>query len=309
VIVAEVAADEVFAPVTDLTRAIVLATLAIVFVVCLASMALAQAFSRPVRRLAAGVRHVAEGHLGTQVDGRFSGEFSDLANAFNDMSRSLQVKQDLLDEQLAENDRLLLAIMPETVAERYRQGEDLIAEDHQDVSVLFAEVVGFDELSRGTGNSTEGLAMLSDLVRSFDDAAARLGIEKIRTTHTGYLASCGLTVPRIDHARRIVDFALEMQRTVERFTRTHGAALRLRAGIDTGTVSSGLLSRTNLVYDLWGDAVTLAHRVSDAGGARGIFLTDEAARRLPKTYLLEPTGELGTATGSQQIWSVRGGES
>ena len=303
VVIAQVQADEVFAPITALTRNIVLATLAIIFLVSIAALFLAQVFARPVRRLAVGVREVTAGKLGTQVQGTFSGEFGDLAAAFNDMSRSLFVKQQLLDEQLAENDRLLLTIMPETVAERYRQGEETIAQDHKDVSVVFAELVGFEDLSRGT-SSEQSVALFNEMIRSFDDAAGRLGIEKVRTMRNGYLASCGLTVPRVDHVRRIVDFAVEMQRIVDRFNAQHATTVRLRAGIDTGTVSSGLLGRTSLVYDLWGDAVNLAYKVRELGGSPGIFLTDEVARRVGTSFPLAEAGQFDTVNGPQPIWAL-----
>ena len=137
------------------------------------------------------------------------------------MSRSLRTKQELLEEQQAENDRLLLTLMPEAVAKRYRQGEETISEDHQDVSVVFADIVGFDALSAQLP-SEQSLALLNELVRSFDEAAGRLGVEKIRTLRTGYLASVGLTVPRVDNSRRAVDFAIEMDGIVQRFNGLHG---------------------------------------------------------------------------------------
>lgn len=144
--------------------------------------------------------------------------------------------------------------MPEAVAKRYRQGEETISEDHQDVSVVYADIVGFDALSAQLP-SDRSLALLNELVRSFDEAAIRLGEEKIRTLRTGYLASVGLTVPRVDNSRRAVDFAIEMDSIVGRFNGLHATTLSLRAGVDIGTVTSGLVGRSTVVYDMWGDAV------------------------------------------------------
>ena len=147
VIVAKINTSEAFQPVADFTRNMVLATAAMIFLVCLASLILAQIFVRPVRRLVTGVRQVAAGDLTVQVPVRSKDEFGDLGGAFNDMSRSLRTKQELLDEQKAENDRLLLTLMPEAVARRYRKGEETISQDHQDVSVVFADIVGFEALT------------------------------------------------------------------------------------------------------------------------------------------------------------------
>ena len=148
-------------------------------------------------------------------------EFGDLTVAFNDMSRNLAIKEELLAEQRRENDRLMLSLMPEPVVQRYREGEETIAQDHQDVTVIFADIIGLDELSAEL-NSDELLAIVNKLTRQFDAAAENLGVEQVRTLHNGYLASCGLSVPRLDNVRRTVDFAIEMQRTIERFNAETG---------------------------------------------------------------------------------------
>ena len=103
-------------------------------------------------------------------------------------------------------------------------------------------------------------------MRGFDEAAEKTGVEKVRTLRGGYLASLRLVVPRVDNVRRAVDFARELRTVVERFNAQHGPSIDIRAGVDTGTVTSGLVARTNLAYDLWGDAVSLAYRVRSVGG-------------------------------------------
>ena len=133
-------------------------------------------------------------------------EFGDLTMAFNEMSGSLKVKDQLLTEQRAENDRLLMSLMPESVVERYRDGEENIAEDHQDVTVIYADLMGLDELSTEF-DADQSLKMINKLMRQFDAAAESNGIERVRNTHNGYLASCGLTVPRLDNIHRTVAFA------------------------------------------------------------------------------------------------------
>jgi len=303
VIIAKISAAEAFGPVTDFTRNIVLATAAMIFLVCLASLILAQIFVRPVRRLVTGVRQISAGELNVQVPVTSRDEFGDLGVAFNDMGRSLRAKQELLEEQQAENDRLLLTLMPEAVAKRYRKGEETISEDHQDVSVIFADIVGFDALSARLP-SEESLGMLNELVRSFDEAAGRLGVEKIRTLRTGYLASVGLTVPRVDNSRRAVDFALEMDSIVQRFNGLHGTPLSLRAGVDTGRVTSGLVGRSTVVYDMWGDAVNLANQVQSVAGRSGIFVTGRIYDQMRDVLRFSPAGDIETKSGLQPVWRV-----
>lgn len=304
VIIAREDTSEAFAPAAAFTRILVLSTAALVLVVSLLSLLLAQVFLRPLRRLMDAVRRVSAGDVGAQVDTRSHDEIADLGAAFNDMSRSLQVKADLLEAEQAEHERLLLTLMPEGVAKRYRQGDETIAEDHQDVTVLFADIVGFDEFSHGK-DSAESLAMLNSIVRSFDEAADRHGVERVRTTRQeGYLASCGLIVPRVDNARRMVEFAIAMQQILDRYSAQNGAELHIRAGIDSGTVTSGLVGRTSVVYDMWGDAVNLAHRVQDASGAPGVYLTQRVVDALPDSVTYTESGEVETQAGRQRVWRI-----
>ena len=103
------------------------------------------------------------------------------------MSRNLAIKDELLTEQRRENDRLLRSLMPEPVVQRYREGEQTIAQDHQNVTVIFADIAGLDELSSEL-DSEHMLEIVNKLVRQFDSAAENLGLEQVRTLHNGYLA-------------------------------------------------------------------------------------------------------------------------
>lgn len=303
VIVAEIDSAEAFEPVDDFTRNLVLSSAIIVLVVSLLSLVIAGAIVRPLRRLRDAARRIAAGETGVQVNAGTSDELADVASAFNDMSRSLQVKEELLAEQQAENERLLLSLMPEPLARKYREGQRTIAFDHQEVTVMFADIVGFEAFSRGK-TSEAALEYLNEIIRAFDEAADRLGVERVRTTRSGYLASCGLTVPRVDNARRMVDFAVEIHRILQRIGAKYGASLDLRAGLDTGTVTSGLVGQSHIVYDLWGDAVTLAFQVQATEGVSGIFLTQSVVDRMPDTVHVRDWGSVTTASGPQRVWRI-----
>ncbi len=127
-------------------------------------------------------------------------------------------------------------------------------------------------------------------MRGFDEAAVRCGVESVRTLRGGYLASSGLTVPRVDNARRAVEFALGMRESVQRFNARTGASLDVRAGVDTGAVTSGVVARASLAYDLWGDAVSLASRLRRSGEEPGVFLTDAVRTRIEGLFDLEDAG-------------------
>ncbi len=304
-IIAKIDTSEAFAPVSAFTRTLVLSTAVIIFVVCLAAMLLARLFVRPIRRLEAGAQQISAGDYDITLPVQSHDEFGDLTVAFNDMSRNLAIKEELLTEQRHENDRLMLSLMPEPVVQRYREGEETISQDHQDVTVIFADIVGLDDLSSDL-NSDELLRIVNKLTRQFDAAAENLGVEQVRTLHNGYLASCGLSVPRLDNVRRTVDFAVDMQRVIDRFNAETGHHLELRAGIDTGTVTSGLVgrSRYTLAYDMWGSAVNLAYRVQSGSPQAGVYVTSAVYDTMRDSRDFTSAGVITVDGEEQPIWRL-----
>lgn len=303
VVVAETSTQEAFAPVTDFTRNLVISSAVLALIVSVISLVLARILVSPFRRLASAAKRIAAGETNVTVDAGTSDEVVQVATAFNEMSRSLQVKADLLDQQSEETERLLRSLMPEPVIRRYREGATTIAEDHRAVSVMFADIIGFEEYSRHL-DSQETLERLNELVKQFDEAGARLGVEHVRTTTKGYLASCGLTVPRVDNARRMVEFALELEEILERYSAQWGASLRLRAGIDVGDLTSGLVGQSHMIYDLWGEAVNLAFQLQGDHHDSGIFLTERVLDGLPERPQLVDAGTIESGGTRVAVWRI-----
>jgi class 3 adenylate cyclase len=295
--------DEANARLLSLTQTLVLATAATVLAICLGALLVAQIFVRPIRRLQAGTQEISAGNYDVEIPVTSRDEIGELTDAFNDMSRNLRIKEDLLTEQRAENDRLLGSMMPEPVAQRYRDGEQTIAQEHQDVTVIFADFVGLDEMSNHlSGNELVGI--VDGLIQELDAAAEALGVEPIRTLHNGYLASCGLNFSRLDSVHRTVEFALEMQSIVERFNSRTGYHLALRAGINTGNVISGLVGGSSIVYDMWGAAVDLAHQMRSSTDQSGIFVTSPVYEAMRDIREFTLAGSVTVGGTEQQIWQL-----
>lgn len=303
VIVASIDSDEAFAPERDFAQRLTRSAALMIFIACLASMIWARLFVRPIKRLEEGAAQIATGDYNVVIPVESKDEFGDLSATFNEMSRNLALKEQLLTEQRKENDRLLLSLMPESVVERYRDGEEVIAEEHNDVTVIYADLVGLDEMSNEL-SADESLEIINKLARQFDAAADTHGIERVRSTHNGYLASCGLTVPRLDNIHRTVDFALEMQHIVDRFNAETGRSIQLRAGIDTGTVTSGLVGRAGLVYDLWGGAVQLASKMRRGTATPGIYVTEDVHDATRDTKRYESSGTVTVGDRVEQTWRL-----
>jgi len=294
---------EAFERIASFTRTLVLTTAALVFTICVAAMLIARLFVGPVRRLQAGAQEISAGNYDVSIPVTTRDEVGDLTVAFNEMSRNLQIKEELLTEQRRENDRLLLSLMPEPVVRRYREGEQTIAQEHQDVTVIFADIAGLDEISNKLSGD-ELVAIVDELVRELDSAAETLGVEPVRTVHNGYLASCGLNVPRLDSVPRTVDFAVEMQRVIERFNSRTGQHLSIRAGIHTGNVISGLVGRSSVIYDMWGAAVNLAHQMRSGATESGVYVTADVYEVMRDIRQFTPAGSITVDGSEQPIWRL-----
>ena len=294
---------EAFARIESFTRTLIVTAAAMVLAICVLAMLIAQVFVRPIRRLQAGAEEISAGNYDVAIPVTSRDEVGDLTAAFNEMSRNLEIKEGLLTEQRKENDRLLLSLMPESVVQRYREGEQTISQEHQDVTVIFADIIGLDEISSGLSGD-ELVGIIDELVRELDSAAETLGVEPIRTLHNGYLASCGLNVPRLDSVPRTIDFAVEMQRIIERFNSGSGHHLSIRAGVNTGNVISGLVGKTSVIYDMWGAAVNLAHQMRSGTTESGIYVTSEVYEVMRDIRQFTSAGSITVDGAEQQIWRL-----
>lgn len=302
-IIAKINTAEAFERESSFTRTMVLTTTSMIFGVCVLAVYLAQVFVRPLRRLETGVARVSAGDYTVAIPVETRDQIGDLTEAFNEMSRNLAIKEDLLHAQRKEIDTILNSLMPEPVVDRYRDGEQTIAAEHHNVTVVFADIIGLDRLQVDL-EPAEFIELVNELIRQIDAAAEEHGVEPVRTVRNGYLGSCGLTIPRLDNARRTVDFALECEQIVERFNSDAGTDLTVRAGIDSGDVGSGLIGRPSVVFDMWGSAVNLAHRVKDGALQPGIYVTTRVHEPLEDDLMFTDAGAVTFDGQEQRIWRV-----
>jgi class 3 adenylate cyclase len=303
VIVAQIDRNEAYAPSAAFARDLGLTVAIIALVVCLLALLFSQIIVTPLRRLRVDAQRISSGELGVQVAVGHSDEFVEVGNAFNNMSLSLQTKQALLEAKEEEHEQLLLSLMPEPVAKKFLDGAKTIAQDHGEVTVFYADIDGYEEYAAKLG-AEKGLTEFNDLLHSLDQVAEKHGVERVRTTRHGYLASCGMTIPRVDNARRMVAFAIEAQKVLDRFSAQNGAKLIIHAGIDTGAATSGLVGKSRIIYDLWGDTVDLAFRLQGDAEIDGIMLTQRVVDKMPDTVVTAKAGTLDTSQGPIRIWRL-----
>ncbi|MEG4586306.1 adenylate/guanylate cyclase domain-containing protein [Microcoleus sp. MOSTC5] len=205
-------------------------------------------------------------------------------NALNDTLNALRVQQE-------QSERLLLNILPEEIANRLKRGDSTIADTFADVTVLFADIVGFTQLS-SLVSPTQLVAMLNDIFSTFDNLAERHGLEKIKTIGDAYMVVGGLPIPRPDHAEAIAEMALDMQQAITEFSNTHSQAFSIRIGINSGPVVAGVIGIKKFIYDLWGDTVNTASRMESHGKPGCIQVTEITYQQLREKYSFENRGAI-----------------
>ena len=162
-----------------------------------------------------------------------------------------------------QSDDLLHNILPDPIVTRIKEGTSMIADDFSEVTVLFADVVGFTPLSADM-SPPELVGLLNSMFTRFDGFVIELGLEKIKTVGDEYMVAGGVPLPREDHAEAIAELALRIRDHVahEDFD---GHRLVLRIGINSGPVVAGIIGTHKFSDDMWGDTVNTASRMESEG--------------------------------------------
>lgn len=194
-----------------------------------------------------------------------------------------------LREAGEESDRLLLSVLPPSIADRLKQGEKHIADSFTDVAILVAEVVDFSLATAGLPPVRQ-VDVLRQMFSRFDRLVVEKGLQKLKAMGVTYYAIGGAPTPHRDPTRAAAEVALEMQ-TEALDIRVDGVGpFRLRIGISCGPVVAGVIGASLLGYDLWGRAVNAAHAMQASAPPGGIQITQAVYERLGDDFLTESRG-------------------
>ena len=189
------------------------------------------------------------------------------------------------------SERLLLNVLPKSIADRLKQGESTIADSFPDVSVLFADLGDFTRLATEVP-APELVHLLNEIFSKFDWLAELHLLEKIKTIGDAYMAVGGLPTPRPDHVEAVAEMALDMQKVVTKLNWGDGKCIDLRIGISTGPVVAGIIGSKKFIYDLWGDTVNIASRMESLGQFGAIQVSEPTYERLKDRYAFERRGKI-----------------
>lgn len=212
----------------------------------------------------------------------------------------LGVLDDITERKLAEealhaeqekSERLLLNILPKAIADRLKQSHGVIADSFESVTVLFADIVGFTQISSQL-SPQDLVDLLNRIFSSFDMLCEKYGLEKIKTIGDAYMLAGGIPVPTETHAEAIAAMALEMIEKVNELRYQTGHHLQIRIGIHTGAVIAGVIGTQKFIYDLWGDTVNVASRMESHSEVGKIQVTAVTYELLKDKFELRKRGEI-----------------
>lgn len=256
------------------------------------------ALSRAVERLERGEYTEVAGQLGVK-------ELTQLVQGFNRMASILRQREkekesaltDLgekasaLEKEKGRTEKLLLNVLPIAVADRLQKGEKVEAETFPEVTVFFADVVGFTKLAAELGPRSVA-NLLNELFEMFDDLAEKYKLEKIKTIGDCYMAVAGVPDRSPTHAQQMADFSLEALAALKNQNQLMSRNLEIRIGMHSGTVAAGIIGRKKFAYDLWGDVVNVTNRLEGTAEPMKIHVSESVHSRLEDSYLFEKRGEV-----------------
>ncbi|MEL6400897.1 MAG: adenylate/guanylate cyclase domain-containing protein [Cyanobacteria bacterium J06626_4] len=290
-ILSEMDLAEAYQSVYSLQTYLLISTVILMLVLTFLASIIAANFVKPIDTLIAASRQAELGQEDAHVFFDSTDEFSELAAIFNTVVQRMRQQINHVEQQYFDAQDILQKLLPGEIIERLKRKESLIATQTQQVTVLFAKIVGLGSLSEQQTSSTL-TQYLTELLSTFNQAAKRNDVEPFKFASDRYIATCGLTKPRLDHEKRMMDFALNLLELIQGFNSRHQTCLSLRLGIHTGTVATGLLGDQPLSYDLLGQPVAIASELIDTTDVSVIVTTQMVRDRLKGFYDFQPGSSL-----------------
>jgi class 3 adenylate cyclase len=208
---------------------------------------------------------------------------------FLNFHRDLHLARKEIGSAYERSEFLLQNMLPKSIAQRLKKTTTTIADDYEEASVLFADLVGFTEMT-ASQPAHETIELLNEIFSAFDQAVAARGLEKIKTIGDCYMVAAGVPIPQKDHADQLLEFAKEMLEILREHNLRTGRKLSLRIGLNTGPVVAGVIGSRKYTYDIWGDTVNVASRMESTGVPGRIQVTEAVAKAASDQFQFEERG-------------------
>ena len=259
-LVTEIDKNEALKPVTDFQRRNLSALAFIIALITILAMLITRAIVRPIDRLTKGAARVSTGDTSVRVAKTTDDEMGNLTDVFNEMVASIDKQKNAIADQVAENNNLLYSRFPDAIAERYRAGEENIVDHFEGVTVLACDLRGTQFFEGRTDE--RAWAIVQELSERFLKAAEDHGMEIINVAPDGFLAVCGMNIPRLDNTRRVTSCALRLRDAVQAVNTKFELAVTMNLGMSQGEVLAGIIRGETNDYVVWGDTIDIAQRLA-----------------------------------------------
>ncbi|XP_016988235.1 adenylate cyclase type 3 isoform X1 [Drosophila rhopaloa] len=215
--------------------------------------------------------------------------------AFLEAKKSLEVKM-VIEEQSAEQERLLLSVLPKHVAIKMREDlgsssseafKKIYMSRHENVSILYADIVGFTAIS-STYSAQDLVKMLNELFARFDRLAEKYQQLRIKILGDCYYCISGAPDERPDHAVMCVHMGLSMVKAIKYVQQKANSPVDMRVGIHTGAVLAGILGQRQWQFDVYSKDVELANKMESSGKAGRVHISDKTLAFLKGEFEVEP---------------------
>ena len=198
--------------------------------------------------------------------------------------RALEISHGLLQDEQGRSEKLLLNTLPGPIAERLKHSDQTIADGYASASVMFADIVGFTRVASGM-TPMQVFSMLNKIFSAFDDLTEKYGLEKIKTIGDAYMVAGGINDGNEDYVAAMADLALAMTDVLRRDFAVNSMHMEMRMGIRTGPVIAGVVGKRKFIYDLWGDTVNIASRITSEGTPGMIFCDSKTYQLLRDRFV------------------------
>jgi class 3 adenylate cyclase len=229
------------------------------------------------------------------------------ANEKNKLRAQVDASHEEIRQERDRSEKLLLNILPPAIAERLKMNEVNIAQGHADVTVMFADIVGFTRMTEEL-SPVETVKILNDVFSIFDDIADKYRVEKIKTIGDAYMAAAGLDAgAQIHCADAVAHMALEMLAKIDEYRKRTGERIDIRIGVGTGPVVAGVIGKRKFIYDMWGDTVNVAFRMASDAYSGAIQVDLMTQRRLQHRFRFDDMHEVDIkGKGRMQVFHLIG---
>ena len=227
---------------------------------------------------------------------------------FVEMTNIVDTLQDFEEEAIKsnlENERLLHNILPKKVAQELRETGSVKPARFEDVSIMFSDFKGFTNIVASIPTK-KLIEELNEIFSQFDDIVESEGVEKIQTVGDGYLAACGLPTVKQDHAQSCVRAAKKMIEFLNKRNETSAIKWKVRIGIHSGPISTGVIGKKKFAYNIFGDTINTASRIESNGEAGKINVSAYTYDLIKDEFPSEYRGKLNAkGKGELDMYSVK----